>query len=145
MLRSIALASFLLPALAGCTHASAGAPAPGSAALRPPEPPPIAVAYRLVGTGAGEGVLLAGRTQVDAHHGAVVHALAAHSSAGQALDLDARPRDDGTVLVDVRYEETTAEGARLKWLPAVRLARGVPARAEVSASGWGRAIELTAE
>jgi hypothetical protein len=108
-------------------------------------PPPIAVAYRLIGTGAGEGVLLSGRSQVDAKHGAKVHAVAAHSSAGQALDFEARPREDGTVVVEVRYEETSAEGAKLKWVPAVRLARGIPARAEVSGSGWGRAIELTVE
>ena len=141
MLRTIALASALGSTLLACARAPVATPS----VAHMPEPPPIGVAYRLLRTGDGAGVLLSGRTDVDTSHGARVEAVAAHSAAGEELNLDARPSDDGTFLVDVRYEETSAEGAKLKWAPAVRLARGATMRAEVNGNGWGRVLELTLE
>jgi hypothetical protein len=69
----------------------------------------------------------------------------AHTSAAEKLELDARPRDDGSVLVQVKYEETSPEGARIDWRPAVRLAHGATARAEVNGAGWGRVLEVAVE
>ena len=142
MLRSIILVSVLGSTLLACARApvrQAAAPA------RPPEPAGIAIAYRLLRIGDGDGVVLSGRTLVDPHYGARVDALGAHTSAGQKLELDARPREDGSVLVQVKYEETSAEGAKIEWRPAVRLARGTTGRAEVSGSGWGRVFEASVE
>ena len=143
MLRYVALASLLAPTTLACARAPsvahAVAPAPA------PEPQPLAVSYRVLRTEASDALLMSGRTDVDVRHGARVEASAAHTSAGERLDLMAKPRDDGRVLVEVDYQETSAEGARLHWSPAVRLTRGAAARAEVAGSGWGRIIELTVQ
>lgn len=141
MLRTIALASILGPTLLACAPAPVAPPAAAGA----PEPPPVGVTYRLLRTGDGTGILLSGHTDVDASHGARIEAQAAHTSASEELNLDTRPRDDGTFLVDVRYLETSAEGARLKWAPALRIARGATTRAEVNGNGWGRVLEVTLE
>jgi hypothetical protein len=142
MLRSIVLASVLGPTLLACARA----PAPQAiAAPRPPEPAGVAVAYRLLRSGDGDGVLLSGRTHVDPHYGARIDAVGGHTSAAERLELDARSRDDGSVLVQVKYEETSAEGARIEWRPAVRLAHGATGRAEVSGAGWGRVLEVAVE
>jgi hypothetical protein len=145
MLRSIVLASVLGPSfLASAACARAPAP-PAVAAPRPPEPAGVAVVYRLLRSGDGDGVLLSGRTLVDPHFGARIDTLGAHSSAAEKLELDARARDDGSVLVQVKYEETSPEGARIDWRPAIRLAHGATARAEVNGSGWGRVLEVAVE
>jgi len=141
MVRSIVLASVLGSSLLACARA----PLQQAAAPPRPEPAGVAIAYRLVRTGDGDGVVLSGRTLVDPHYGARVDAFAAHTSSGQKLELDARPRDDGSVLVQVKYEETSAEGARIEWRPAVRLAHGSTGRAEVSGNGWGRVFEVSVE
>ena len=141
MLRIIVVASALGSLLLACTRAPVMAPAVAHSS----EPQAVAVAYRVLRTGDGTGVLLSGRTDVDTRHGFRVEATAAHTSAGEQLDFMARPREDGTVTVEIMYEETTLEGARLKWAPSVRLARGATAHAEVSGSGWGRVIEVTVE
>ena len=86
-----------------------------------------------------------GRTLVDPHYGARVDAFGAHASTEQRLELDARSREDGSVLVQVKYSEAGADGARLDWRPAVRLAHGTTSRAEVNGSGWGRVLEVSAE
>jgi hypothetical protein len=142
MLRSIVLASVLGSTLLACARAPVHQAA---APQRPQEPAGVAIAYRLLRIGDGDGVVLSGRTLVDPHYGARVDALGAHTSAGQKLELDARPREDGSVLVQVKYEETSAEGAKIEWRPAVRLARGTTGRAEVSGSGWGRVFEASVE
>jgi len=143
MVRSIVLASILGSTLLACARAPAARQA--VAPPRSPEPAGVAVVYRLLRIGDGDGVVLSGRTLVDPHYGARVDALGAHTSAGQRLELDARPREDGSVLVQVRYEETSAEGAKIEWRPAVRLAHGSTGRAEVNGSGWGRVFEVSVE
>jgi hypothetical protein len=142
MIRSFALASILGSTLLACAR---GPVQQAAAPPRAPEPAGVAVVYRMLRIGDGDGVVLSGRTLVDAHYGARVDALAAHTSAGQKLQLDARPREDGSVLVQVRYEETSAEGAKLQWLPAVRIAHGTTGRAEVNGNGWGRVLEVSVE
>jgi hypothetical protein len=142
MLRSIVVASILGSTLLACARAplhQAVAPP------RPAEPAGVAIVYRVLRIGDGDGVMLSGRTLVDPHYGARVDALGAHTSAGQRLELDARPREDGTVLVQVKYEETSAEGAKIEWRPAVRLAHGSTGRAEVNGNGWGRVFEVSEE
>jgi hypothetical protein len=141
MLRYVALASLLAPTTLACARA----PSIAHAAAPAPEPQPLAVSYRVLRTEVPDAVMMSGRTDVDARHSARVEASAAHSAAGERLDLVARPREDGSVLVEVDYQETSAEGARLHWSPAVRLTRGAAARAEVGGSGWGRVIELTVQ
>jgi hypothetical protein len=142
MLRSIVLTSILGSTLLACARTPVQQAA---APPRPPEPAGVAIAYRLLRIGDGDGVVLSGRTLVDPHYGARIDALGAHTSGQQRLELDARPREDGTVLVQVKYEETSAEGARIEWRPAVRLAHGATGRAEVNGSGWGRAFEVSVE
>jgi hypothetical protein len=139
MLRSIALASLVAPALLACARA----PSQAASAPPPPEPLPYALSYRLMQTGDSGGVLLSGRADVDVHHGAHVKATAAHDSAEEDLFLSTKTRDDGTVLVEVSYEERSREGAVIRWSPAVRVARGGHAVAEVNGAGWGRTIDLT--
>jgi hypothetical protein len=142
MIRSLVLASILGSTLLGCARAPVRASA---ASPKPPEPAVVAVTYRLLRIGDGDGVLLSGRTLIDPHYGARVESSAAHTSAGQQLDFEARPREDGSVLVEVRYEESSADGARFQWRPAVRISHGATARAEVNGSGWGRVLEVSVE
>jgi hypothetical protein len=142
MLRTFALVGLALPLLA-CARSPASPPAvPAQSEV---EPAPLAVAYRVLRAGDGDGVVLSGHTQVNSHRGTGIQTIAAHSSAAEELELNAYTRGDGTVLVEVKYKETTPEGGKLQWQPSVRLARGAPARAEVAGAGWSRAIELTAE
>jgi hypothetical protein len=153
MLRTILLISVLGPSLLACARGPAlqvGTtvhPCAATADTRPPPPEPagVAVVYRLLRIGEGDGVVLSGRTHVDPHHGARVDAVGAHTLAQQKLQFDARPREDGSVVVDVRYEETTVEGAHIEWMPQMRVAHGATGRAEVSGGSWGRAIEVSVE
>jgi hypothetical protein len=132
-----------IPTLVACGHAPAPlAPAPRTAA---PEPPPLSISYRVLRGNEGGAVVLAGRTQVTPDHDARVVSAAARSPQAEDLELRARTRDDGAVVVDVTYEERTADGTRLQWRPAVRLAHGAAGRAEVSGDGWSRTIEMTLE
>ncbi len=141
MIRSLVVPSAAL-SLVACGAPSA-APAPARAPT--PEPPPMSIAYRVLRGDGGDAVLLAGRTQIDTRHGPRLVAQAPHSPAEEEIELETRPRDDGAVLVEVKYEETSPEGAKIKWHPVVRLARGAPAKADVSGPGWSRTIEMTLE
>jgi hypothetical protein len=142
MTRTIALSLVLAPTTLAC--AATVPPSTAAEAERAPDTPPVAIDYRIVRGEANGGVVLAGRTQVDARHSAIVESSAGRSSATEQLRLDALPGADGSVFVEVMYNETSPEGDKLHWMPAVRLERGVTSHAEVSGDGWSRAIELTA-
>jgi len=132
-----ALAPFVLtPALLACAHA------PSHTATAPrvsPDLPGVAVTYRMLD---GDGVVLSGRSEFDAHYIARVDTTT--SGTHERLELEARPRDDGTVLVQVRYEETRAQGS-IDWRPSVRLARGATAHADMTGSGWKRLLEISVD
>jgi hypothetical protein len=139
MHRFIPLAMTLGPTLLACAQPVAKPAA--TAELRHGIP----VAYRLLRAGDGDGILLAGHTLIDPRNGARVNATAAHTSAGQRLDLEARSRDDGSIVVQVDYDESTDQGAKINWRPSLRIAPGATARAEVSGSGWERTLEISVE
>jgi hypothetical protein len=136
MHRSTLLPFVLGPTLLGCTHASA------SPVAKTPDPPGLAIAYRVLD---GEKVILSERSQGDPHNSVRVEATTAHGAARETFDVDAHPRDDGTVYVQMRYEETSDDGAKIDWRPAVRMAHGVTARAAVAGAAWGRRIEISVE
>jgi hypothetical protein len=146
VIRTTLVAAAVLAASSSLACAKTAAPPAASAGSSPPpNAPPVSVAYRVARSGDGAGVVLSGRTQVNAHRATAVKTLAAHSSAGEQLELAVLPREDGTLLVEVKYDEVSPEGARLRWEPSLRLARGTPGRAEVVGPGWGREIEVTVE
>jgi len=137
----------LLPAalVASSTLACAHPQAAPSVSARPPDPPPLAVTYRVLRSVDGEGVLLSGRMDIGIHDDGRVEAVAAHNAGEEQLELSVRPEDDGLLVARVRYEERGQDGVMIKWRPAMRVARGTPVRAEVTGSGWARAIELTVQ
>jgi len=141
MLRSVCALSLALPTILACARAPA--PPPQAAAPRL-SAPSLALTYRVLRTGDGDGVLLSGRADV-VNHSMRVHAVAPHSSAEEDLEMEARSSDDGTIVIRVEYSERNPDGAGLKWQPEMRVARGVPVRAEVGGPGWSRAIELTVQ
>jgi hypothetical protein len=141
MLRSIAVIGLALPSLLACARSPTAALAPA----RAPEPPPMTISYRVVRSAGTEGVLLSGRTEIDGHHDVRMHTTAPHHAAFEDLELSTRPADDGSILVSLRYEERSADGVEIDWRPWVRVARGIPARVEVTGPEWGRAIDLTVE
>ena len=140
MLRSVCALSLALPALLACARA----PAPPPQAIPRLPPPALGLSYRVIRSGDGEGVLLSGRADV-VNQPMHIHALAPHSASEEDLEMDARTGDDGAIVIRVEYSERGVDGAGIKWQPEMRVARGVPVRAEVSGSGWGRAIELTVQ
>ena len=133
---------------AACAPAMAAPPppsAPPSCASRASPPPaPVALAYELARRGDGDGVLLGGRTVVDVHH---EHAIEQTAQSPRVIELrmHARPRDDGTLFVDVDYKERSADGIQIEWSPTLLVARGAPTTADVSGAGWGRSLRLTVE
>jgi hypothetical protein len=138
---AILSAALFMSSTLGCLRA---APPPAPAA-RAPDPPPFAVTYRVARSVDGDGVLLAGRMDIGVHDDGRVEARAAHSAAAEKLQLTVRPELDGTLIARANYEERSADGATIQWAPSMRVARGAPARAEVTGSGWSRAIELTVQ
>jgi hypothetical protein len=143
MLRSLSALcalSLALPTLVACARA----PAPPPQAIPRLPPPALGLTYRVIRSGDGDGVLLSGRADV-VNHAMHIHALAPHSAAEEDLEMEARMTDDGSIVIRVEYSERGADGAGLKWQPEMRVARGVPVRAEVGGSGWSRAIELTVQ
>jgi hypothetical protein len=139
MHRSTLLSLVLGPSLLGCAFV------PARSGSKMPEPPALALSYRVLD---GENVVLKGRSQVDGRtptNGMRVDTLAAHTTAREELELDTQPRDDGTMVVQMRYQEVSEQGAKIDWKPSVRVARGVTARAAVGGVGWGRLIEVSAE
>lgn len=148
MLRPFHLLRLVASALAVSTLACAHTPAPSvatTAAPRAPDPPPLAVSYRVLRSVDGEGVLLSGRMDIGVHDDGRVQAIASHNTGEEQLEVSVRPEDDGTLVARVRYEERGQDGVSIKWAPALRIARGTPARAEVTGSGWARAVELTVQ
>jgi hypothetical protein len=141
MFRSIAVVCLALPSLLACARAPAMAPAPPG----PRDPPPMTISYRVLRSAGAEGVLLSGRTEIDAHHDVRMHTTAPHNAAFEDLELSTRPADDGSILVSLRYEERSADGVEIDWRPWVRIALGIPVRVEVTGPEWGRAIDLTVE
>jgi hypothetical protein len=131
--------------VASSTFACARPQAAPVAAARPPDPPPLAVTYRVLRSVDGDGVLLSGRMDIGIHDDGRVEAVAAHNAGEEQLELSVRPEDDGQLVARVRYEERGQDGVTIKWRPAMRIARGTPVRAEVNGSGWARAIELTVQ
>jgi hypothetical protein len=115
---------------------------PPVAAVRPPDPPPLAVTYRIQRSVDGEGLLLAGRMDIGIHDDGRVEAVSSHNSAAHELALTVRPEDDGSLVARARYEERGPDGTTIKWAPAMRVARGAPAHAEVAGNGWARTIDL---
>jgi hypothetical protein len=137
----------LTPAVALSTVACAHTPPPPpvTSSSRAPDPPPLAVTYRILRSVDGDGVLLSGRMDIGIHDDGRVEAVASHNASAEQLQLSVRPEDDGTLVARARYEERGQDGLSIKWAPAMRVARGTPARAEVTGSGWARAIELTVQ
>lgn len=131
--------------VASSTLACARPQAISTAAARPPDPPPLAVSYRVLRSVDGDGVLLSGHMDIGIHDDGRVEAIAAHDAGEEQLELSVRPEDDGLLVARVRYEERAPDGVIIKWRPAMRVARGTPVRAEVTGSGWARAIELTVQ
>ncbi|MGO8994474.1 MAG: hypothetical protein ACLQVI_14240 [Polyangiaceae bacterium] len=142
MQRTILLASILAPTLLACAHARTSST---TAAPRPPDPPGLAVSYRMLRVGDGDGVVLAGRSLIDSHRSVRVDSVPAHSRGNENLELVARQDYDGTMIVQVSYHESNAEGAVLDWRPSMRLARGTTTRTEVNGNGWGRVLEIAVE
>jgi hypothetical protein len=135
-------------ALALSTAACAHTPPPAvaiSTSVRVPDPPPLAVTYRILRSVDGDGVLLSGRMDIGIHDDGRVQAIASHGAGEEQLEVTVRPEDDGTLVARVRYEERGQDGVSIKWAPAMRIARGTPARAEVTGAGWARAVELTVQ
>jgi hypothetical protein len=130
---------------AACAHTTPPAVSTSSAAPRAPDPPPVAVTYRIVRSVDGDGVLLSGRMDISVHDDGRVESASSRTGASEQLQLTVRPEDDGTLIARARYEERSQEGATIKWAPAMRVARGTPARAEVTGAGWARAIEVTVQ
>jgi hypothetical protein len=130
----------LLPMLISCVH-----PGPPLAAAPPPSAPDpaLAVSYRMLRVGDGDGVLLSGNTLVDWKLGTRVKSASPHGASSQSLELDARHAGDGTVVLQVMYDESTADGAHLDWRPALRLGRGTTTRVAMTGGGWGRVLEIS--
>ena len=143
MLRSFAIALFTAPCLLACACARGPSPPPPAGPTRPEAP--VALSFRLLRGGDGEGVILSGQGAVDPRRGSRVNAVSPRGGASQDLEMTAERVDDGTVLVRVHYEERGPEGASLEWRPEVRAPRGIPARVEVAGAGWSRALELTVQ
>ena len=112
--------------------------------MRSAASPALGLSYRVIRSGDGDGVLLSGRADV-VNHAMHIHAVAPHSAAEEDLEMEARSTDDGAIVIRVEYSERGQDGAGIKWQPEMRVARGVPVRAEVGGSGWSRAIELTVQ
>jgi len=131
-------AALLASSPLACAHVTP----PPAAAVRVPDPPPFAVTYRILRSLDGDGVLLAGRMDIGVHDDGRVEAVSSHNSAAHELQLTVRPEDDGSLIARARYEERGPDGTTIKWAPAMRVARGAPAHAEVAGSGWARTIDL---
>ena len=85
------------------------------------------------------GVVLSGRTSVDAtHEAAVAHDARDH----EELRFAARERGDGTFDVGVRYREVAPDGTSIRWEPTLRVARGATASVDVAGSGWSRGLRV---
>ena len=98
MIRSSLAALLFAPSLLACAHP------PAPVAARPPPPhelPALAVTYRLVRTGDGQGPVLSGRTDLGPHNDARISATAAHNAAAEELEMSARPADDGRFIADL--------------------------------------------
>ena len=137
--------------LGGCTYPSTGAtraPDPPRPAAAAREPPTLGLAYELTrqGDGAATGIVISGHSDLGPHNVMEVEQHATRTGEKEELRLKMRPRDDGSVLVEVRYAEVSADGGRhIAWEPLVHVARGVPAVAEIQGPGWSRAIRVRIE
>ena len=140
MVRSVALAMFVVPLMSACTHASVAAPVASAHASFAP----VALSYRLLRTGDGEGALLTGHTEVDAKRGARIH-TSSPDGASEKLEISSHLSADGSLAIGMYYEERSADGHHIEWRPEVRVARGVPAKVNVAGAGWGRTLELSVD
>jgi hypothetical protein len=143
MIRSMVIPCVLGVALSACARPEPRVAPPPQA---PRDAPPIALSYRVERHGDSDGVVLTGRTILEPRRGdAGIEESDARSPAKSELRFDARQAVDGAILVTVRYREVAPDGSHIRWEPIVRVAPGVPARAQVAGSGWSRTIEVVAE
>ena len=130
----------------GCAHPTqARAPEPPHKPAAAGEAPTLGLAYELTRQGDGTGVVMAGRSEAGPYNVLEVQQHAAKTGEKEELRLKLRPRDDGSVLVEVRYAEVSADGGHIAWEPLVHVARGTPAVAEIQGAGWSRAIRVRIE
>ena len=138
------LALPVLALLASASLSCARPAAVATAAPRVPDPTPFAVAYRVMRSGDGDGVLLTGHMDVGTRDSGRVESTGAHHDSGQELQLSLPGGYEIPVML-VRYEELGPSGANIKCQSVVPVTRGAPVRAECGGAGWGRAIELTVQ
>jgi hypothetical protein len=108
----------------------------------PPELPTIPVSYEVSRGGDADGIILAGRTDAAPRQTIGVEQQAGTSREKQELKFRAEPRSDGSVVVEVRWSEVSAEGTHITWEPTVHVTRGTAAVAEIKGAGWSRAVRL---
>lgn len=100
------------------------------------------VQFDMVRRGAKSSTALSSEMSVDEHRGASFE----HSNAGEfiQLNLSARPREDGDVLLFVHWRERAQDGELVEWSPTVLAKRGQPVTAKIDwGGGAGRSITLT--
>jgi hypothetical protein len=120
----------------GCAHPAAAAPP--ETAKPAHEPASVTLEYEVTRK-EDNGVVLSGRTSVDAtHEAAVAHDARDH----EELRFAARERGDGTFDVGVRYREVAPDGTSIRWEPTLRVARGATASVDVAGSGWSRGLRV---
>jgi hypothetical protein len=77
------------------------------------QPANVALEYEVTRKGEDNGVILSGRTSIDARHEATIeHNARDH----EELRFAAHERNDGTFDVEMKYREVAPDGSNIKWL-----------------------------
>ena len=143
------LASMVTLGSSGCAR---GGTAPPASSAHGPERASVAVEYEVTRKGTDEGVVLKGRTNLDAPGDAEVKYDSRDDATppghGQRrreeLRVGARERSDGTFDVELRYREQSPDG-EIAWEPVLHLARGASSSVDVAGAGWSRTIRVKLE
>jgi len=123
----------------GCAHPTAVAPPPMESSKDMHEPASVALQYEVTRKGEDNGVVLSGRTSIDARHEAAIEHNARDR---EELRFAAHERNDGSFDVEMKYREIAPDGTSITWQPVLRVARGGTATADIAGAGWSRGVRV---
>jgi len=103
------------------------------------EPASVALQYEVTRKGEDNGVVLSGRTSIDARHEAAIEHNARDR---EELRFAAHERNDGSFDVEMKYREIAPDGTSITWQPVLRVARGGTATADIAGAGWSRGVRV---
>jgi hypothetical protein len=128
------------------TAGSASGATTATTTARERDPSPIAIDFSISSRPDTASLLLAGQMAVQPFRASVFEHRTPATPASLAFTVEARPQNDGRVLVLVSYREVTSQGVQLVWEPSLYLRRGEAGFARVDWAGpGGRSIRVIAQ